>query len=426
MVELREMIELANNKVLKILRDSQPRWIGCRDAIEAIPNMTPNTILHAGPPIEWERMCQPMRNGIIGAILYETLAKTPSDAQALIEAGEIIIRPCHELMAVGGMTGITSASTPVHIVHNDTFNITAYCGFHEGSSPNGFGWGTSDDESIRHLRWMKEELAPILNAGLEAMGGINLRQIIGRAIQMGDECHGRCGAATSLLVRELFPTIAQLGIDGNTLKRAFEFLRVTDIFALHVIMAAGRSMVEPVKNIPYSTIVTTMARNGVEFGIKVSSLGDQWFTGPAQPIKTAYFSPEWTDSDAIPDIGDSSIVETIGLGGLIHAAAPAQDYSLGGTYSVSLAKTEEAYALCAGEHEAWVLPTLNFRGTPLGIDIRKVINTGKTPILDTATVHKKGGFIGVGEARAPMQAFEAALRAFRAEVDTYEIDMERK
>lgn len=417
MKDIREKIEFANQKVLRILKESQPRWIGCRNAIDVIPGMTPKTILHAGPPISWGQMCEPMRNGIIGALLFENLAKSPSEALQLIEADEVTIRPCHELMAVGGMTGITSASTPVHIVINDTFGTTAYCGFHEGGSRNGFGWGTFDDESIQHLNWMKEELAPVLNAALQAMGGINLRVIIGRAIQMGDECHGRCGAATSLLCRELFPTVVQQGANTKVLGRVFEFLRVTDIFALHVIMAAGRCMVEPAKNIPFSTVVTTMARNGVEFGIKVSALGDQWFTGPAQFINTVYFSPEWKAEDAAPDIGDSSIVETIGLGGLIHVAAPGHDYGLGGNYEDSLTKTKEAYDFCAGEHEAWALPTLNFRGVPLGIDIRKVVNNGKTPILDTATVHKKGGMIGVGEARAPMEAFEAALRAFRAEVE---------
>ncbi len=412
MSEVREQIELANRKVLDILKKGQPRWIGCKDALDAIPGMTPKTILHAGPPISWERMCQPMRNGIIGAVIYEGLASIPAEAEALIVSGEVDIHPCHEYMAVGGMTGVTSASTPVHIVVNDPFGVTAFCGFHEGGSPNGFGWGTYDDESLQHLRWMKDELAPVLDAGLQAMGGLNMQRIVARAIQMGDEEHGRCGAATSLIVRELIPCLVQQGFDPKVLTRVLEFLRTTDIFALHVIMAAGRSLVEPAKNIPFSTVVTTMARNGVEFGIKVSALGDRWFTGPAQNIRTVYFSTEWTDDDANPDIGDSSIVETVGLGGLIHAAAPAHEFALGGVYTDSLVKTQEAYAFCAGEHDTWVIPSLDFRGVPLGIDIRKVLNTGVTPILDTATVHKHGGKIGIGEARAPQEAFEAALRAF--------------
>jgi hypothetical protein len=375
-------------------------WIGCKKALDVIPGMTRHTILHAGPPIAWEKMCQPMRNGILGAVLYEELAGTRTEAEALVASGRIQLAPCHHFGAVGGMTGITSASMPVHIVRN------------EGASPSGFGWGTCDEGSIRHARWMQEELGPVLDAGLQAAGGISLRQIIGRAIQMGDEEHGRCGAATCLITRELAPHLVRLDLPKEVLGRVFDFLLSADIFALHVAMAAARSMVEPAKNVPYSTIVTTMARNGVEFGIKVSALGDQWFTGPAQKIKTVYFSPEWTDAVATPDIGDSSIVETVGLGGMIHAASPVEEAAFGGTYADAVRKTEEAYAFCEGEHEAWTIPTLDFRGVPLGIDVRKVLKTGVMPILDTATAHRDGGKIGIGEARAPREAFEAALRAF--------------
>lgn len=239
-----------------------------------------------------------------------------------------------------------------------------------------------------------------------------MRQVIGRAIQMGDEGHGRCGAATSLITRELAPHLARLDLSKEILGRAYDFLLLADIFALHVIMASARCMVEPAKNIPYSTVVTTMARNGVEFGIKISALGDEWFTGPAQKIKTVFFSPEWTDADATPDIGDSSIVETVGLGGLIHAASPVEEFAFGGTYADALRKTEDAYAFCVGEHAVWTIPNLDFRGVPLGIDIRKVLQGGVAPILDTATAHREGGKIGIGEARVPMEAFETALRAF--------------
>ncbi len=414
MADIRDDIERANRRVVETLSAGQPVWIGCQMALNVIPGMTRETILHAGPPIEWGRMCQPMRSGIVGAILYEGLAADVEAAQALAASGRLTLAPCHQYAAVGGMTGITSASMPVHIVRNDAFGNLAYCVPHEGASPSGFGWGTYDEGSIRHARWMQEELGPVLDAGLKAAGGINMRQVIARAVQMGDEDHGRCGAATSLLTRELAPHLVRSDFPKPVLGRVFDFLLSADIFALHVIMAAARSMVDPAKNVPYSTVVTTMARNGVDFGIKISALGDTWFTGPAQPIKTVYFSPEWTDADATPDIGDSAIVETVGLGGLIHAAAPAQEAAFGGTYAEALRKTEEAYAFCAGTHEAWTIPNLDFRGLPLGIDIRKVLKTGIMPILDTATAHKDGGKIGIGEARAPRVAFEAALRAFAA------------
>jgi hypothetical protein len=420
--DIRDNIDRANQKVVERLCAGQPVWIGCKTAVDVIPGMTRHTILHAGPPIEWERMCQPMRNGILGAILYEGLASDVDEANSLASSGRLTLAPCHQYGAVGGMTGITSASMPVHIVRNEAFGNLAYCVPHEGASPTGFGWGTYDEGSIRHARWMQEELGPVLDAGLRGVGGINMRQLIGRAIQMGDEDHGRCGAATTLLTRELAPHLVRLDVSKDVLGRVFDFLLSADIFALHVIMAAARSMVEPAKKIPYSTVVTTMARNGVEFGIKISSLGDQWFTGPAQPIKTVFFSPEWTAADATPDIGDSSIVETVGLGGLIHAAAPAQEAAFGGTYAEALRKTEEAYAFCAGVHEAWTIPNLDFRGVPLGIDIRKVLKMGVTPILDTATAHKDGGKIGIGEARAPREAFEAALRAFANSHEAESID----
>ena len=416
MADIKEKINSANKEVAQILMTATPIWVGCKPALEVIPGMTRTTILHAGPPIAWEMMCTPMRKGVLGALLYEGLATDFREAEGLLEAGEVRLAPCHDFNTVGGMTGITSASMPVFIVHNTRHDTFAYCAPHEGSSPKGLGWGTNDEETLEHTRWMQDELGPVLDAALRAHGGINLREIIGRAIQMGDELHGRCGAATGLITRELAPHLVRLDLPRDMTARVLEFLLDSDIFALHVIMAAARSMVEPAKGVPYSSVVTTMARNGVEFGIKISALKERWFTGRAQTIKTVFFSSQWTDAVAAPDIGDSSIVETIGLGGMIHACSPAQEYAFGGMYADALTKTQDAYAMCVTEHEAWTIPNLDFRGLPLGIDIRKVIDLGVTPILDTATAHVEGGMIGIGEARAPLEAFEQALKAFGQEL----------
>lgn len=413
-VDIRQKINAANLKTIEILMAGQPIWIGDHPAIDVVPGMTKNTILHAGPPIEWENMCNPMRQAVLGAVVFEELAESLDEAKVLVDAGEIILSPCHHHHAVGGMTGITSASMPVHVVRNETFGTTAYCLPHEGSSFKALGWGTNDDETIGQVRWMRDELSPVLNLAVKAMGGINLKEIIGRAIQMGDEAHSRCTAGTLLITRKLAPYLACLDIQKDILRRVLDFLQRTDIFALHLFMAAARSMIEPAKNIPFSTVVTTLCRNGVEFGIKVSALGDQWFTGPAGKIKTSFFSSQWNDSVAGKDIGDSAIMEVVGLGGLIHVAAPAHEQVLKGTYESALQKTQEAYQITVGEHKSWQLPTLNFRGVPLGIDIRKVVQTGITPLVDTATPHLDGGFIGSGEARAPMEAFEKALREFSA------------
>jgi hypothetical protein len=416
MSNIKESIDQANGQAVAAIIESQPNWIGCGNAIDVIPGMTKRTVLHAGPPIEWQRMCQAMRNGILGAILYEDLAKNLSDAEALIRSGEIILAPCHDHSAVGSMTGITSATMPVAIVLNERKGNLAYCGFHEGMRSMGFSWGNHDQETIDNMKWIRDEFSPTMDAGLRSSNGLDIYSLIARSIQMGDENHGRCKASTSLMTRELIPWLVKLDVSKNLLWRIFEFLRSTDMFALNIIMAAAKSIADSIKNIPYCSIITTMARNGVEFGIKVSALGERWFIGPAQKINTVYLSSTWNDDVATPDMGDSSIVEVIGLGGLIRVASPALGYSLGFDYSDSVRKTEEAYAFCAGEHKVWQLPALGYRGVPLGIDIRKVIKTGVSPTLDTATAHINGGKIGIGEAVAPMKAFETALLAFKKEM----------
>lgn len=405
-------IEEANRRVLGILLQGRPIWVGDRPAMEVIPGMTKTTVLHAGPPIPWDRMCGPMRLGIVGGVLFEGLARNRREAEDLISSGEITLAPCHEHRTVGGMTGITTASMPVHVVRNDAFGNEAYCAPHEGYSPKGFEWGTYDEETIAHVRWQAEVMSPVLDAGLRAIGGLDVRGLVARAVQMGDECHGRCTAATLLIVSQLAPHLVSQGLSPRDLSETLRFLRDSEIFGLHVIMAAAKSLLDTAKGVEYSTIVTAIARNGVELGIKVSALGDEWFTGPAGRIKTTFFSPDWTDDDAVPDLGDSSIVEGVGLGGMIHAASPAQEQLMGGSFDDAMEKTEHAYAITAGEHEAWRIPTLDFRGVPLGIDIRKVLEIGRPPLLDTATAHKEGGKIGVGEALAPMEAFERALRAY--------------
>ncbi len=411
-MELTDRIEEANQKTIEVMVAGKPIWVGDRIAIDVIPGMTRNMILHSGPPIEWERMCNPQKQGILGAIVFEGFASNLNRAEELVKSGEIILSPCNNHMAVGGMTGVTSASMPVHVIKNETYGNIAYCMPHEGSSFKALGWGTCDQETIDHVRWMTNELSPVLSAAVIAAGGINVNEIIGRAIQMGDEAHSRCTAGTLLIVRKLAPYIIHLDFPKEVIKRVFDFLNITDIFALHVFMGAARSIVEPAKNIPYSTIVTTLCRNGVEFGVRVSALGDQWFVGPASKIRTVFFSPEWNDKVAGRDIGDSAIMEVIGMGGMIHIAAPAHEHLLEGTFTSALKKTDDAYDICYAEHPSWSLPNLDFRGVPFGIDIRKVIKTGITPILDTATPHINGGFIGSGEGHAPIEAFESALKAF--------------
>ncbi len=421
MPDLKSNIEKSNQDTVDILLQGQPVWV--RDALakDVVPGLTDNTIMHAGPPIEWERMASAMKKAILGAVVFEGLAEGLEEAEQAVVSDDIQLAPCHQYAVVGGMTGVTSPSMYLHVVKNEAFGNEAYCMPHEGGSFKGLAWGTNDEETLTNVRWMQEELSPVLDAAVQSAGGVNVRQLVARALQMGDECHSRCTAGTSLLTRQLAPHIIRTDFPADVLDRVFTFLHTNDIFFLHIIMAAGRAIVDPAKNIPYSTIVTTLARNGVDFGIKVSSLGEEWFTAPSPKIKTAFFSSKWDDSVATPDMGDSSITETIGLGGQVTASAVAHEHLLGGDFSTSLEKTRNAYETTYAEHSEWLVPNLDFRGTPLGIDIRKVLSKGIEPTVHTATAHVQGGFIGGGEAYVPMETFELAMRAF---AEKYQIDQD--
>ncbi len=414
---LKQRIEEANEKVLKILQEAELIWVGDKKAIDVVPNLKSNIIMHAGPPIEYERMAGAMKKAVLGAVVFEGFTDDLAEAEELVKNGTIILKPCHDFYTVGGMTGVTSPSMYVHVVRNERFGNEAYCMPHEGGSFKGLGWGTNDEETINKVRWMQEELSPVLDEAVKKTGGLNVKQIVAQAMQMGDECHSRCTAGTQIMTKMLAPYMTELDYDKAVIKRVFEFLDANNIFFLHVIMAAARAMIDPAKNIPYSTVVTTFARNGVEFGIKVSALGDKWFTAPSPKIKTVFFSPKWNDDVATPDMGDSAITETVGLGGQITVCSPAQEYFLGGNYESALRNTLETYEISVGENSAWAIPNLDFRGGPAGVDIRKVVQKGIRPTIHTATAHVEGGFIGGGEAKVPMKCFEDAMMEFAQQCD---------
>jgi hypothetical protein len=405
-------IEEANHKVLQILLASQPVWIDVRLAIEALPGMTKNTVLHAGPPIEWKRMCGPQRNGVISGVLYEGLAKAREKAIRLIESGEIRLASCHDYQAVGGMAGITTASTPMIVVRNEAYGNEGYSQLYQGPGVPGVRWDDYAKESAKQWRWLEKVLGPALGSAIRAKGGLDVKSLIAKALQMGDECHNRSVAGSALLLKEIMPSLLRAHLDKSVLAESIDYLARADQFFLCIAMAAARATVEPAKGIPYSTIVTTMSRNGVEFGIKVSALGDQWFTAPANKVDGLYFSSEWGPEDATPDMGDSAIMETVGMGGFVQATAPALQQFVRGTFRRAVELTREMYEINVGVNKEYQLPNLDFEGAPIGIDIRRVVQTGITPIIDTSIAHKEEGVIGAGQVRAPMGCFKKALEAF--------------
>jgi hypothetical protein len=407
-------IDDANEEVVRRIKQGRAVLVGMGIAKDVIPGMHAKMILHAGPPVEWERMCGPTRGAVMGALIYEGLAKDEQEAEKLAASGEIEYSPCHHHHTVGPMAGVVSPSMPVFILENPAFGNRAFATQNEGLGKV-LRYGGMGPEVYERLHWMEKELYPVLSRALEAIPeGIDIKSIIAQALHMGDECHNRNRAATSLFLRAIAPALARTSQDNETLAKVIEFIDKNDHFFLNLSMPAGKVMLEPAEGVEGSTIVTVMARNGTDFGIRLASMPDRWFTAPAGEVEGLYF-PSFTAEDANPDIGDSTITETAGYGGFAMAAAPAITQFVGGTPDMALQATREMYEITFSEHEGFTIPILNFRGTPLGMDVRKVMETGILPQINTGIAHKKPGIgmVGAGILRAPEKCFQDAFAALR-------------
>ncbi len=407
------LIEEANQTVVERIMSGRPMLVGLAIARDVIPGMTDHTILHAGPPITWERMCGPTRGAVMGALVYEGLAESPEQAALLAEQDEIAFDPCHHHHAVGPMAGIISPSMPVWIIENAEYGNHTYCTLNEGLGKV-LRYGAYGEDVYTRLHWMADVLYPTLAAALECSGPIDLRSIIAQALHMGDECHNRNRAGTSLLLRALGPSLARTCKDGERLAQVIEFIDGNDHFFLNLSMPAAKAMLEPAEGIKGSTILTVMARNGTDFGIRMAGDPDRWFVAPAGMVKGLYL-PGFSADDANPDIGDSTITETAGFGGFAMAAAPAIARFVGGTSRDALNTTKEMQEICFTEHKHFTIPALDFQGTPTGIDVRLVAETGILPKLNTGIAHKDPGIgmVGAGVLRAPKECFTQAFETVK-------------
>jgi hypothetical protein len=409
-----EKIDEANNKALEIIMEARPMLVSVDRAIDVIPGMTPTTILHAGPPIEFGRMPGPMKGAVIGALLYEGLASNPEEAVEVATSGKINFAPAHNYSAVGAMTGVFSAHMTVHVIKNVTHGNMSYCPIHEGSGYNVQRYGSYDEDVLKRLRWMDEEYRPAMQAALKLAGGIDVRSNIAQALHMSDECHNRNKASTALLYKIIMPYLLKTDLDKDVILRVSEFINANEHYHLSLTMAASKAALDAAHGIENCTIVTALSRNGADFGIRVSGFGGNvWFTGPAQMVKGLFF-PGFSEADANPDMGDSAISETAGLGGFSLGNAPAIVQFVGGTVEDALSYVKKMYEITWTENRNYTIPFLNFRGTPAGVDIRKVIQTGILPMITTGIAHKERGRgqVGAGITTPPMECFEKALIAF--------------
>ena len=407
-----EKIDAANKVVCERILNSKPVLIGLDTALNVIPGMKKNLILHAGPPITWDKMCGPMRGAVIGALKYEGLVKDKTEAETLAGSGEIEYAPCHEHSTVGPMAGIVSASMPVFIIENEEYGNRAFCTMNEGLGKV-LRYGAYSDEVIEKMKWMEQVLYPVLKAAVKDIGKIDLKSMIARALHMGDEVHNRNRAATSLFYRQIAPAIVRTAANTGDMVTVLNFINGNDHFFLNLSMPACKASLDAARNVEASSIAVVMSRNGTEFGVRLSGTGDQWFTGAA-PVPDALYFPGFTKEDANPDIGDSSITETNGLGGFAIAASPAIVQFVGGSTADAINYTKQMYEITASENNVYQIPYLDFRGTPTGIDIRKVIEKNLLPFIDTGVAHKDPGVgqVGAGVLSAPVEPFKNAYIGF--------------
>lgn len=405
-------INQANAKAIAAIQAAQPVLKGIDTAINVVPGMKKNLILHAGPPIKWENMSGPMRGAVMGGLIYEGLAKNAEEAEKLAASDEIEYSPWHEHDGVGPMAGVGTASMPVWIVENQTNGRKTFCTLNEGLGKV-LRYGAYSSEVIERLKWMETVLAPVLKAAIPMTGEINLKNMIAQALQMGDEVHNRNKAATSLLIRELAPAIIKTDFSAEEKSKVLSFMHSNDHFFLNLSMPVCKAILQAAEWIDGSTIVTTMARNGTEFGIRVSGLKEQWFTGPALIVKGLLF-PGFNEEDCNPDIGDSALTETAGLGGFSMAAAPAIVKFVGGCVNDAMNFTRKMYEITDAESEAFQIPAMEFRGAPTGINLLKVCQKNIAPQINTGIAHKNAGVgqVGAGLVNPPMKCFEDALEAY--------------
>lgn len=407
-------IDEANQAVVDKIVAAAPFLLDVVLAKTVIPELEGKVLLHAGPPIKWENMTNPMQGSCIGAVLFEEWANNEESAKALLESGEVKFIPCHHVDAVGPMGGITSANMPVFVVENKTDGNRAYCIMNEGIGAV-LRFGAYSEDVIDRLRWMRDVLGPILGKALQTLeNGMNLNVIIAKAITMGDEFHQRNIAASLVFLKEISPIIAGLVLDEKERQEVMTFLADTDQFFLNIMMAASKAVLDGARMIQEGTIVTAMCRNGENFGIRISGMGDEWFTAPVNTPQGLYFTG-YSGEDANPDIGDSAITETFGVGGMAMIAAPAVTRFVGtGGFQDALNTSNEMLEIVIDQNPNFTVPTWNFQGICLGIDARKVVETGITPVINTGIAHKKAGIgqIGAGTVHPPVACFEKAVIAY--------------
>jgi hypothetical protein len=402
-----ERVEKANAEVIRRLNEGVPMLVGVETARSVIPGLGERDVLHSGPSIAWPDMPDPLQRSIRATVVVEGWADDVAAAGRLVESGEVALRPANESRTVVPMATSIGPSAPVYVVENAAGGVTAYSSINQGSGAVQW-FGADNDDALARLRFVRDQVAPVLKQALEGKGPIDVLALAAQGVTMGDDVHLRVQATTNLLLRDLLPYLVR-----STHPAASDvatFLSGNHLMFLNVAMAAAKSLVEWGADVPDASIVTTMARNGSTYGVRLAGGGD-WFLAPSPPIQDALYYPGQGPETSAPDIGDSSVLELVGLGGPAAANSPAVAGFLGGRMADAIAATRSMQRICAGESPRFRLPILDNIGTPVGVDVRRVVELGITPAVNTGIIHRTDGTgqVGAGVAWAPIECFTAAL-----------------
>lgn len=414
-MSIEQQVEKANQKVMDVFLKGRPVWTDVQLAGNVIPGMTENTILLAGPPIEVQKIVYPVKVAICGAAVYEGLAKTTDEAWAMVQKGEIIIASAQDYSCACGAAMATSASMPVIVCEDKTFGGKGFCVPHPGTSMHVLRWGFYDDDIQRDLEWFRDYYGPALGETVRRAGGVDLHMVLAKTAGMGDENHNRQPAASMFLALHLLPFMLDCDFPEKT--RIIKEYAANDRFFLHVMMAGTESVVYSARSIPMSTVMVGMGGNGVDFGLKFSGTGDEWFTTPAPKILGQFLNPSYTEDDLLGFLGDSCVTEVYGLGGISAIAGPGYVRLTGHDFNEAKRRTENARAVCLGEHKFAPIPWDDFRGFPVGIDMRKVVGLNILPTSHGGGTLKTGGQGTVGSCEFPIECFKKGLIALSKRIE---------
>ncbi|MDY5940396.1 MAG: DUF1116 domain-containing protein [Eubacteriales bacterium] len=417
--DIEAKINAANEEAVNCIINSDPYWVDVLPAGDVIEGLDDYTIIHSGPPIDYDHMVMLHRRGLVSACLFEHWADNEEDAIKLIKSGKIKLLSALDTNTVGAGTGIITKSVAMIITEDRRTGKRAATFPAEGPNQGGFcGWGLYSKEIADYLRLMREELLPPMAEVAKRMGGLSTKPILAESMQMGDENHTRQTASDLLFDKKVLPELFRLDLPKEQLLKTLDYIVETPRFFHCFGQGASRAAMLSAVGTPYSTMVTAVCGNGVEFGIKVAGLGDQWFTAPAPMMKGRYTSSKYTEKDQLPWIGDSCVVECAGMGGLAAAASPIVCNLRGMKLKDAIGLTREMEKICITHNHNFPIPNLDFDFLPVGIDIRKVLDTGICPAIHGGMFNYQGGLIGAGAARVPMLCFEKAMKAFAEKYGT--------